>query len=1618
MSTSTKKPEAAAADGGDRLRTRWEFNRPLVIACVAALAIVSAGGYLLYSQASDRLASSLKAKSEAAAVEGDWAAEAKWLRRYLKIVPNDRDSIIKIALAANKAVDLPPANRYDRVELARQSLNEAVSIALDSKSPDPRAEELQRSLILRLTQYGKRYTPEIIEKIIALNPEQDDSLMLRSFAIARCNSDKNPNRSDREDTQVKNAEGEVTQEGNDTAASETLSTANVWENLLEVPTAEVLWLAWQANPDDIEIASRLLEELRNATTQANTSNDTNETGEEKQQANPFDPEKATAVVVADLAKRAADGQAQWVLFSHEIVTAPESARKRLNQQFDERMLRLQNAYEALADIPEYQAREEKQGESMANGIPVLPSPEPARDDSPQWDYLLAVATISNEEIPEASPLPEAQIASLKNMERLCQYGDLAVPHEAITRIYNQYCEALIEQGGTSSDQVLKAFAKGIERLGDDSAPLQASRLSFLLNSSKLEQAAERIQELDELRARRAKLFTGAEEALSQEQRLKYRSELDSTIWNLLLFRGLLALQEKELDTAIRTLRLAVESQTQAPASSRVAAASNLGQAYSQKRLWDLAAIAFEKAVEIAAVDKDRYRLMAASAWSRCGNSEREMQILNALESRSLPLLITALRSSIAAELAKPPATREFKRLQNRADQIRQELDALEDSNADKTGLISELELLTLSMPEREDGSERASAAERVLTLAEKYPDNIQVLITATLAMAAAGNEDSADELLKKLSDKLGTDNFQYAATVARVESLRGNAGKATETLKTFAVAHPELAAETLTLASQIMLSENDRIMAHDLLVSIPEDRQTINSLYKLFELSLYLKQTTETETGSYTPERWTQRLRTLEGPSGTYWRLAEATSAIAESQSKDISDDKKLELLREATDLNDEIGQQRPRWAYNIALGGWIAAIRGNSVGAIPLLRRAISTGDKRTSTLLLLVSQLNAAGRFSEAEIELKRLDQLVTTSSVSTSLAISIAQRKGDYERSMALARQGAGDNPRAIESWLLLAQTAMLAAKATDEERARDILLAEAKNALDKAVVNSKGRELNVFRLKIQFQAAFFGDEGVRRELARTLESEVPEPGKSLFVARTYLQLKDPQSAIQVLERLRQITPNSPDMFLGLAEYYRYQRDDTKNIEMLEQALKRGPNRTDVRSRLALGLALRQSGTIPWQRIKELVGENEESAGSNELLHALILINKGDDARKQKASEILSKIRQSSQTNFDDATRMLAALETERWLTKQRSESPNNADIHLASARNLYTELTRRPKPSAMDLYKFGDLLLRADQTAELKVVADQLDRIAAGSVVSLDLRLRLAKKSGDQTEADRLAKEWADRAVASGSLMKSNAWGSVGQTLARLGFHDEALEWLAKAYEADRRFFRDYVIGLAREQRYLMATDICKKEFADGRNPEALALMVDIMVLAGKETTFPDDNEALIAAATEQNQNVPRIVESIATLRLSQQRYVDAVRLYEQAEKLAPDNVRILNNLAMALSEVPGREKEAIPKIERAIEIFGRSPELLDTKGLVLLRNNLPAEATAVLNEATGVSDDPRYRFHLIMSLLRQGNKKAAISNWAQLDLRQLRKLPLTPGELTDLESLEKEFGAST
>ncbi len=1590
------KHNAAQEQGDDRhlstkgenrnVRTRWEVNLPLASVSVLVTALAIALLSYLYIRESDQLAISILSKANASEDSADWEGQVKWLARYLQLTPNDQQSVVKIAIAANNAVKNAPANRYDRVERARTRLNEAIAVANQAELPLAKKEELERLLILRLSQYEDRYIPEIISKIIALNPSQSDPLMLRIYAIA--------------------AQG-YTQARDNRKESESQPSSpdmNPWESLLEKPPAYILWTAWKAAPDDLDVTSALLKQIR----ELSGTDDAEETHDN------MDVKAVLESIVTNLSARQDNGRAQWLLYEHESSVSPELASQRLANQLDSSLSRLRLAkQESDTDSP----RPSADSPDDSPAIPVLPEAGPNPEIGPAWDYALVLSALLDA-IRNNPPLesPERK-ATLLQLQELCDLSSLDVAPLAINSAHEAYGELLV--ANKEFDKAFQAYDKGIERLGSESSQLQIAKISLLLNLSSLTEAETAITQLENLQRERTALLTGTSEMLTQDQRVRYRADLDQTTWYLLLFRGLAALNNNRIDEAITRLQLALESQITIPNTQRVVVAAGLGTAYFNKRLWDLAAAAYEKAAEYA-TDRDRYRVMAADAWSRCGNTERETQLRNAVEFKSLPLSIASLKSSINSELSKPEKARDFSILLNRAEVLRQQISSLEESDDNKNTLLSELELLALSIPDREDGQERASSSERLLNLTKQFPDNVQILTVAALMTAIAKDGEACQQVLLRLEEILGSDDFQYVATTARTSAIQGELDTALNLLDLYWKEHPAYAAQTLALAANLAKGHGNHEQAYNLLKSIPNDQHTVESLFELFSVALIIaQQNQETSADSLeVPTPWVQRLKEIEGDNGTWWRLAEATLSLAKAQALELTNPDRTALLAHAATLQRETHSRRPRWSLNSSLAGWIDALRGNAPNAIISLRRGIASGDRRPSTLLLLVSQLNTANRLNEAEAELSRLDRFGTNNSVSNSLAIAIAERKGDFERSMALARDTASNNPRDTSSWLLLAQTAMMAAKATDEKKAKDILLAESKRALDQALVTSNNSNLATYQLRIQFQASFFDNQGVRKELERTLESNVQEPSKSLFVGQAYLQLKDPEAALKVLERLQTISPSSPDSYVGLAEYYRYMRNDEENVRMLEEAFKRGPKRFDIRSRLALALALRQGGQVPWKRIKQLIGDGGQATGTNELLHALILINRGDATQRQEAAAILTKIRQGSDVKRDDATRMLAGLETQDWLSAIQSESPQKAARALAKAQNLYTELTRRPNPTAMDLYRYGDLLLRANQTNELNTVADKLDRIAAGSALSLDLRLRLAKQNGDVDEASRLAEQWAEQAINSGALLKSSVWGSVGQALTRLGFHDEALEWLAKIYETDPSRFREYVVGLARSQRYLRATEICKTEYERSNNPEAVALMADVTILAGTTTEFPAENENLYRETTRQHAAVPGLVEAIATLRLSQQRYDDAVKLYEQALALAPKNARILNNLAMALSEIPGREREALPKIQLAVDEFGRSPELLDTQGLVYLRNNLVSEAVKVLQDATTNSNDPRYRFHLIMALLQSGDRKKAISQWAQLDLRQLRQMPLTPGELKDLNTIEKEFGKQT
>ncbi len=100
------------------------------------------------------------------------------------------------------------------------------------------------------------------------------------------------------------------------------------------------------------------------------------------------------------------------------------------------------------------------------------------------------------------------------------------------------------------------------------------------------------------------------------------------------------------------------------------------------------------------------------------------------------------------------------------------------------------------------------------------------------------------------------------------------------------------------------------------------------------------------------------------------------------------------------------------------------------------------------------------------------------------------------------------------------------------------------------------------------------------------------------------------------------------------------------------------------------------MRDGADIPWLRLEQLLGNDVEQSAPNKLLHALILINRGDEAKQEQGARILREMVRRGDAGSDDATRMLAAYERRRWAVAKADPKSVDGQRALAEARRLYT------------------------------------------------------------------------------------------------------------------------------------------------------------------------------------------------------------------------------------------------------------------------------------------------------------------------------------------------------
>jgi len=164
---------------------------------------------------------------------------------------------------------------------------------------------------------------------------------------------------------------------------------------------------------------------------------------------------------------------------------------------------------------------------------------------------------------------------------------------------------------------------------------------------------------------------------------------------------------------------------------------------------------------------------------------------------------------------------------------------------------------------------------------------------------------------------------------------------------------------------------------------------------------------------------------------------------------------------------------------------------------------------------------------------------------------------------------------------------------------------------------------------------------------------------------------------------------------------------------------------------------------------------------------------------------------------------------------------------------------------------------------------------------------------------------------------------------------------------------------------------------------GKNSKARAR---IYVRLGEAYRRKGDLANAIQAFQKARELTPDDVLVLAELALvldAAQHWSEAMKVYEAAIKLAPNDAVSLNNDAFLIAEHGGDLDLALTRAQRATQLLPKYPEVADTLGWIYLKKNLSDQAIDLFKR--NVEQQPNsstYRYHLGMAWYQKGDKTQA------------------------------------
>ena len=221
-----------------------------------------------------------------------------------------------------------------------------------------------------------------------------------------------------------------------------------------------------------------------------------------------------------------------------------------------------------------------------------------------------------------------------------------------------------------------------------------------------------------------------------------------------------------------------------------------------------------------------------------------------------------------------------------------------------------------------------------------------------------------------------------------------------------------------------------------------------------------------------------------------------------------------------------------------------------------------------------------------------------------------------------------------------------------------------------------------------------------------------------------------------------------------------------------------------------------------------------------------------------------------------------------------------------------------------------------------------------------------------------------------------------------------------------------------MSLAKQGKIQEAMTLCRDAAKSKGSLTPVMTIIEILCSGRAGPKDFQSAEPLLQKALAEHKNQPDLMANLAVVRVLQDRPAEAIELYRQVLRLQPKNIGVLNNLASLLAEKPEPQarREALEYVEQAIDLAGKQPLLLDTKGMALLYDGEAERAVKMLQSACDYPrPDPRFLFHLAAACARLDQLDRARAALRKARDADLERQVLTKKDRQLLADLDRQLG---